>query len=67
MRDHALADHGLDAFAQLEHERVAEMVLLDRRLADVELSRLTVMIGECLRSLPHLRSLDRLEVGAIAP
>ncbi len=40
--------------AQLEHKRVADVLLLDRRLADEELPRLAVVIGEALRTQPHL-------------
>ena len=40
--------------AQLEHERVADVALLDRVLAQVELPGLAVVVGEALRAQPPL-------------
>ena len=48
--DHPGADAGLLALAQLEHEGVDDVGLLDRGLADVELAGLAVVVGEASRS-----------------
>ena len=58
--DHAGADAGLLALAQLEHERVDDVLLLDRCLAHVELASLAEVVGEALRADPLLRALDGL-------
>ena len=51
---------GCSHLRQLEHERVDDVRLLDRRLADVELAGLAVVVGEALRADPLLRAVDRL-------
>ena len=53
MRD---ANVGPLDLAQLEHQRVADVLLLDRRLADEELPRLAVVVGKALRAQPQLRA-----------
>ena len=52
---HPRADAGLLELRQLEHERVDDVRLLDRRLADVELAGLAVVVGETFRPDPLLR------------
>jgi hypothetical protein len=54
MGNHALPDIGPFDFAQLEHQRIAEMLLLNGRLADEEEPRLAVVIGEAFRPQPDL-------------
>ena len=53
--DHPLADVQALALAQLEHEGVDDVVLLDGCLADQELAGLAVVVGERLGPDPSLR------------
>ena len=53
---HPRADAGPVALAQLEGERVGDVLLLDRGLAEVELPGLAVVVGEALRPQPPLRA-----------
>ena len=64
--NHAGADAGLFALAQLEHEGVDDVLLLDRCLADVELAGLAVVVGEAQGADPLLGAVDRLGVAAVA-
>ena len=50
MRDDARSNLGCFDLAQLENERRGDVLPLQRRLADVELASLIVVIGEALRS-----------------
>ena len=60
MRYRPRTDVGPLDLAQFEHDRIADMLLLDRHLADIELPRLAIMIGETLRPDPLLGTvLDR--------
>ncbi len=52
--DHASPDVGALDLAQLEHEGVDDVLLLDRLLAAEELAGLAVVIGEALRADPTL-------------
>ena len=56
---------GCSALAQLEHEGVNDVVLLDRGLTDEELAGLAVVVGEPVRAHPLLRALQFLGVGVI--
>ena len=55
MRDHALANARRFDLAQFEGQRIGDVLLLDRRLADEELARLAIMVGEGFRARAHLR------------
>ena len=57
MRDHALPDHRCLNLAQLEREGGCDVRLLTRGLADEELARLAVMIGEALGAQTALGTL----------
>ena len=50
---------GVSHLAQLEHERVGDVLLLRRRLADVELAGLAVVVGEALGPEPALLAARR--------
>jgi len=50
VRNDSTANVGPLDLAQLENQRILHMLLLGRRLADVELTRLTVVVGETLRT-----------------
>ena len=63
---HACPDPSLFTLAQLEHEGVDDVGLLDRGLADVELTGLAVVIAEALRPHPLLGAVDHLVVAAVA-
>jgi hypothetical protein len=52
--DHALADVHPLALGELEYQGVADVLLLDRRLADEELAGLAVMVREAARPLLDL-------------
>src|SRR6202012_2969634 len=54
------------ALAQLERERLRDMRALDVGLADVELARLAVVVGEALRAQPPLGSCHLFLVTAVA-
>ena len=48
---------GFSPFAQLERQRHGDVPLLGGGLADEELPRLTVVVGEALGAQPHLLAL----------
>src|SRR3546814_11174758 len=50
MRHDPRTDIGPLDLGEFEHKGVADMLLLDRRLAYEELSRLAVMVGEAFRT-----------------
>jgi hypothetical protein len=56
MRHHPRADVGALDLRQLEHQRIADMLLLDRQLADQELARLAIMVGEAFGTHSELGS-----------
>ncbi len=56
--DHPLTDRQAADLAQFEDERVAKVALLDLGLADVDLARLTVVIGKGLGTHTYLGPLD---------
>ncbi len=60
MRDHAGSDVRPFDLAQLEGEGVADVFLLDRRLAQVELPGLAVMVGEAFGAQPALGAIRGL-------
>jgi hypothetical protein len=51
-RDHALADLGPLALAELEGECLGDVLPLDLGLADIELPSLAVVVGEAFRACP---------------
>ena len=66
VRDHALADHRRLHLAELEGQRGDDVVLLGPGLADEELPRLAVMIGEGFAAHALLDAVHRLGERAVA-
>jgi hypothetical protein len=66
VRDHTGADRRCFDLAQLEGERVGDVLLFALRLADVKLPCLTIVVGEGLRADAQFGALLRGGVGVKA-